>query len=427
MLAGLDSINIAYMQHYLWYIFYVVCFMIFPTMATITIMQLLIISAIVGYMFMKLEEIFNYKKIIWLFFIPLLFLPVIDNNLFPLRNSVITYLLLLLLFEILLLYKRKDKIETKKDFIKIVILVSVISALKTEYMCLILMIPIIIKFIFGIRFKDVCILMISMLLITEIINIPQKDEKNNTYILTSMVNPLSTIIKSENVKGIEEEDIKKIDTVINYEKLKENASYTNIHVYFSDKYSNRKITTKQKIDFIVTYIKIVVNNMDLFLENRFTTFLYTSGMKKDYINHTGHENPNWTLKVEYNPEFYKLKKYYMKNCVDPIFGQELREYTIKIINCRDLNDYNKTNFLHPICYNVIPQVIGLGLILIYGFIKRNLMYISMTAVCLIEFVLIFLTAPAAFWMYYMPIYMSANMIIMYLIVNSIYKKGEKKV
>lgn len=404
-------LNIQYMQHYITNIFYAICIMIFPAMATITFVQLLIICCIVGYMGMRLEESLSNKKITWLFFIPLLFLPVIDNNLFPLRNSIITYLFLLLIFEIWRLSKSNE--IKKSDYIKLIILVSFIGALKTEYLYLAIVIPIVMKYIFKIGWKKTAVTFLAIIITTKIINIPQKDPNNNTYILTAIINPLSTIVSNENVK-ISKEDIEKINAVVDYEKLKEEASFVNIPIYFSD-YMNRKIDSKEKIDFLITYVKLVINHMDLFLENRCNTFLYTSGMKKDYINHTGHEDYNYVLKLDYNKGFMAN---YMKYS-NPIFSQEIREKTIKLIACRDLNDYQKTNPLYPICYNVLPQIIILIVAFVYAIIRKKKTCIAIIGICLPQFFIVFLTAPAAFWMYYMPFYMSANMIIMYLIIKGI--------
>ena len=211
---GLPIFRLNYMQHYLLSSFYIISLMIFPAMATITFLQILIISSIVGYILMKLEEILENKKLVWLFFIPLLLLPTIDNNLFPLRNSIITYLLLLIIFEIFMLYiKKKKNIEiSKKEYIKIIAFASICGALKTEYMVLIFLIPIALIFLLQIKVKDMILYFAIMLTLSIIINIPQKNPYNNSYILTAMINPLSTIVADENAKNITDEDIKKIDS-----------------------------------------------------------------------------------------------------------------------------------------------------------------------------------------------------------------------
>ena len=420
-LPGIPLLNIRYDQHYLLSIFYMIAMMIYPAMAVITIMQIFMISIMVAYMLVKVGKLFKNKKIVWLFFIPLLFLPVIDNNLFPLRNSTITYLFLLLILKLLLIWKAGN--VTKKDYISIIILTAVMGAVKTEYLYLSIVVPILMWFVFKIGWKKMLISIVSMFMLAKIINIPQHDPECNVYILTSVFNPLQYIICSERA-NISQEDIDVINTITNYNRLQQyekemkEKPFVNILGYFPG-YTKKIATSEEKKNFLITYAKIVLKNFDIFLEGRMTTFLYTSGMKKDFINHVGYEEPNYVLKLENNGGLFT--KGYMKTN-NPLLSQELREKNIKFIACRDSKDYEKTNILYPIFYNIIPQIfilLGMG---IYALIKKNRFLYSIIGMCLLLVVLVFLTAPGTFWMYYMPFYMVANMIIAYIIISKIERR-----
>ncbi len=419
-LPGIPLLLIRYDQHYFLSIFYMIAMMIYPAMAVITIMQIFMISIMVAYMLVKVGNLFKNKKFVWLFFIPLLFLPVIDNNLFPLRNSTITYLFLLLILKLFLIWKAGN--VTKKDYISIIILTAVMGAVKTEYLYLSIVVPILMWFVFKIGWKKMLISIVSMFMLVKIINIPQQDPDCNVYNLTSVFNPLQYIICSGRA-NISQEDIDVINTITDYnsiqkyEEEKKEKPFVNILGYFS-KYTKKEATSEEKKNFIITYAKIVLKNFDIFLEGRMKTFLYTSGMQKDFINHVGYEEPNYVLKLENNALFTKG---YMKTN-NPIFSQELREQVIKFIACRDSKDYEKTNILYPIFYNIIPQIFILLGIGIYALIKKNRFLYSVIGMCLLLVVLVFLTAPGTFWMYYMPFYMVANMIIAYIIISKIERR-----
>lgn len=411
-------LKIEYMQHYLIDLLYIVCWMIYPEMITVTVMFVLIISTIIAKTMQEAEELFDNKKIVWLLYIPLFFLPVIDNNLFPLRNSIIVYLFVRLCFSIYLYSKNKEKVL----IIRIIILSAIIAALKTEFLYLMIAIPIAIKLIANIKIKEALIMCLAIAIIIKTINIEQGKNEKNTYILTAIWNPLSNILADSKHKPVSEEDINNISKITDYDNLINEACYENIPSFFSDEYTKNKVSNKEKKDFIISSIKIIINNMDLFFMSRTVTFLLTSGMVKNYINHTGHENPNWTLKLDYNKGI--ITKQTMKKS-DPPLGYELRKNVISFINCRDFDNYKNTNILYPFVYNVIPQICALIVLFFVGIIKKKRNLSTIVGIILLQFPIIFLTAPAAFWMYYMPLYMSGNVVLTFVIAKYFDEKGEK--
>lgn len=405
------ALKIYYMQHYITNLFYIVCRLLISNIAGITLALITIISAIVSWLMYNIEKVIINKKLVWLFLIPLLLFPVIDNNLFPLRNSIVCYLLLIIIFKMIIIYKNKN--ITNKDIISLVFVSGLIVALKTEYVYIIPIICLMFIFLYKLKLKKVLIIFLSIILLVKIINIPQNDHKNNTYIITSILNPLQNILASDKIRDPKiEEDLQNIDKLIEHEKLAEKASVTNIPAYFSEDFK-RFATSKEKIDFIKSSVRLFIYNFDTFMESRWETFKYTSGLVPDYVNHTGHEDPEeWTLNLNHNGIRKELKN------SEPLFlNQGLRESVIKILNCRNMQDYEKTNALHMFVYNVIPQVIMLIVVFVYSLIKKNKLYGWVSILCLLQFPVIFLTAPAAFWMYYMPLYMSANMFVTYIIIN----------
>lgn len=404
-------LKIYYMQHYLTNIFFVVCRLIIPNIVGITLMLITIISAIVSWIMYNVENVLKRKKLVWLFLIPLLLFPVIDNNLFPLRNSIICYLLLVIIFKLILMYRKNE--VNKKDIIVLTFITGFTVALKTEYIYIIPIICLMFIFLYKIKLRKVLIVFLCMLFIIKIINIPQNDKTNNTYIMTAILNPLQNILASDNIRDPKlEEDLKNIDKLIDHKKLAKKASVTNIPAYFSEDFK-RYATSEEKLDFIKSSVRLFVYNFDTFMKSRWETFKYTTGLVPNYVNHTGHENPKeWTINLNHNNILDDLKN------TDPLFlNHDLRETVIKILNCRDLNDYEKTNFMHMFTYNVIPQIIMLIVVFVYSLIKKNKLYAWISILCFLQFPIIFLTAPAAFWMYYMPLYISANMFVMYIVIN----------
>ena len=412
-------LKIEHMQHYIIDLLYLVCLIIYPEMITITLVFVTIISIIIAKTMRDSEVLFKNKKLVWLFYIPLLFLPVIDNNLFPLRNSIIVYLFIRLLLLVYIFSKYKKK----KVLLDIIILSAIISALKTEFLYLVFIIPIAIKIISNTKMKNTIAMFLVIVILTKIINIPQGKGNRNTYVFTAIFNPLSNIIADDNCREIAKEDIDNINKVTDFEMLWQKASYINIPGYYSRK-TELKVSDEDKKRFLISASKIILNNIDIFFKSRFITFWHTSGMVKDYINHTGHENSNWSLDLVYVDGGIITKKAMKKT--DPPLGYDLRTKVISFINCRDYTNYNQTTFLFPFVYNVIPQIIMMIIVLLVSIIKKRTKMTVIAVIVLFQFPIIFLTAPAAFWMYYMPLYMSGNIIMTFLCASYLDKKGVNK-
>jgi len=129
-------------QNYLTSLFYVFSMMIIPMPTGVIIVQCLIISLVVGYIISFMVK--KCGKIGYLSFIPFVFLPVLDSNLYPMRMSLYAFLELLL---IVLVYETYSNVlkkpsneltkESAKSFdlvpwVKIGLLGAVVTSWRTE-------------------------------------------------------------------------------------------------------------------------------------------------------------------------------------------------------------------------------------------------------------------------------------------------------
>lgn len=287
------DLQIQYNQHYLTSIFYIISMMIIPTVSGITIAQLLIISFIVANILKNVENRLKGKRLAWLMMVPFLFLPVINNNLFILRSSMICYFYLAMIFHIINAYE--CEVITKKHILLIIMLTSVISAWKMEFIYLPIINTIVLTKLFKFKLKNATILFTFFVVAIYVINFFQNDSHNDTYVLTSVINPLSIIVSDPNMKSPNwEQDKNNIEKVILISDLQKYESFENIPVYHMGLVKHN-ITGEEKSEFLYSYVRLVLYNFNTFTKARMKTFLYTSGFKKDYINHTGYENPDIVL------------------------------------------------------------------------------------------------------------------------------------
>lgn len=410
-----------YFQHYFTAIFYAVSLSITPMLGGITLLQIFIISIIVAYIMSHIEQELKVNRKIYLLYIILLLPPVIDNNMFPLRSSLISYIFMLMLFH-LIFYCKDFK---NRRILYAEILASVIVVWKTEFIYL----PFII-FIFYILFHkgkiDCKKLVLSSTMIVILIiglNIPQKQDKD-PYILTAVLNPLSVMLKSDNVReSLNEKEISKIENVISIDKLIEFSSYYNIPSY--NQIENRtKLTDEEIKEFFKAYISIVLKNPKEFLSARMKTYMATNfSSKTDPANHTENENPSYQWNLLYQNSTYFIDNF---KCSKSFLNTDTKKKIISTILLRNTEDYSP-NKLNNIFYNVTPPLlIGFVMLLFYWF-KKNYKMTMIYLICMAQFVLIFITAPAIFWMYYVVLYINLWFLIMYsLVMHLSEKKTEKK-
>ena len=119
------------------------------------------------------------------------------------------------------------------------------------------------------------------------------------------------------------------------------------------------------------------------------------------------------LNLEYYGEDYKTK-FIM---VNPILPQSLREKTINFLACRQYSqEGSTTNTTIFLFYNCVPTIVLLLLTTILALFRKKFWYAGLSILCATQVVLIFLTAPAMFFMYYYSFYLSGSMLsALYLI------------
>lgn len=93
--------------------------------------------------------------------------------------------------------------------------------------------------------------------------------------------------------------------------------------------------------------------------------------------------------------------------MNPPFGQELREKTISVLACRTYGqDEIKTNALLPVFYNCIPVILCMLVLFVLACCKKDKLTAMLVLMISAQVALIFLTAPAMFFMYYFCFYLS---------------------
>lgn len=397
-------------------LFYVIALMIFPYLAGITFCQLVIISYLASEIFGFIYQLLNKKILSWIVLLPFLFLPVLDNNLFTLRSSIISWLCAYIILKVYYEVHRRQFLGNK-NLITVLLLSTFVFVWKVEYGYLVVLLlafcliqALLNKISFQSFWKLVFVFALSFFLLT----LPNRlFQPKDNYVFSMILTPLSEIAQNNDLEEMKKkypEDYEAVDKWTSMEEMRDTGRKINLPLPF---WTAPVLNNKEKIQYLFSAARLCVAYRRDFINNRIYMYKITNGMIPNVINHTGFEDPNIVLGLKYNNEhFFNIHFKY----TDPIMGGINRVRSISFLLCRDEHDYTSTNSFYKIVYNSFIPFIMLLIHLISSLFKKDYISVSLDLAILLIVPIVFFTAPADFWMYYMPFYlMSYVLLTIYLI------------
>lgn len=262
------SLSIDYWQGFLISKIYILFLMLLPFPSGIIIIQNLIIALIVGYTVFKVQIFFKLGKVQYLMFIPFLLLPVIDNNLYPMRCTLYAYMWLFLAVEVIFTDSNK---KPEYSYIFIIFCVSLIIYLfRTEGLLCLIFIPAIIYFyLYKVTDKIQKILFVILYLLCFVsVFFVQKEmgHNNRIYIIYTMVSTMPDLYsKLDSVKQKEICDI--MGRIIRIDGFTENG------IDLQHKNIIKKFKKKEFKEFVKLYFRLIFDY----------PYLYYKGCLKKFI------------------------------------------------------------------------------------------------------------------------------------------------
>ncbi len=387
-------------QSYLTVLFYSWSLMIFPFIVGIPIFQALIFSLIIGHILSKIYLFNNSKLEIIILFILLALPPVILNILYPLRTILYVGIELLLLFNIYYWWR----IDKKLDIYNILFFggsIIILAFWRTEGIYYLILAPLLIWFIYRKQFdfqKIICLILALLLFIGiySPIKILEKDNPNN-YFLTIFPNALSLMLQNENLR-ISLSEYASLNKVLNLEVVRQYPAYNEIPSFHVGGVQNDY--QEHMKEFLFTYAKIIIKNPVDYLLARSKTFLATTGMDKMYPN-----NSPWGFyDTIYEGNDEEIINMINNDALSKSLSYPIRSKAIAILKGVNLKEPTQMAWYGQIIWNFLPMLLTLVISLIYCFLKKNYGVAGLTLLCLIKAPLVFVTAPANYFFYYLSIY-----------------------
>ena len=406
-------------QNYFTNIFYTFSLYLIPTGVGIVAIQLSIISLIIGYVTALSKNIFHNKRTYLILIVPFLAFPVLLNNFYPLRLTLFSYGLLLLVSFLLFLHlKVLSPVRPKLFFIFVAFIMSIICFWRSEGVLYLLTLPLF-AYKLGLvqksKLKDISTyttILIGLSLIGLAFSI-NKVTTSDKYQITATLNPISTMIQGDLRGKNINQDLEALDKVVDLSIVKQYPSYDEIPSFWhgavrDDYYLHLK-------GYNSHVYSIFANNLNSFLSNRMQTFLRTNSFGPA---------PALGLGQFYNPDpiiIEKVNHFYATNKLSRPLNPELKLAITKRLLL--VNNSYKPTLPAKLIWSVIPTLSGLIILLIISGLKRKWIIFTITIFLLTHAVIIFLTAPASYFMYYLPIYLAGNFLIAFILL----KKFEVKI
>lgn len=435
ILKNASFLNLTPWQHFLSGLFQILCLQTIPIPSGVAIVQIIIASLIVGYCITNISILYGKSKkqvIVIQIILGLITLlpPLILYILSGFRMGIYSYLELLLITKMIILYKDKKEITFKESF-KISLLTIIISVWRTEALYYPLFI-LVLFFILGkqvVRKKSAIIafimIMVANIYIGKVNNLMIG---NNNYSLTATMETVTSIIKISDES--DKKELEAINNIIDVNYILENPEKTG-ELYYWTNGLVRNYTEEQYSNYLKAYLKLAIKYPDVTFKSLWNIFMRAgSGFGEDgkqttknMVAHTGGETLdlfNLTKITGTRWNAISVADSRVKRAIN----ENLRENVILFLNGTDSN--GNLTIVHNIFWNLFIPFSLILICLIYKIIKKDWFMVFSILTVVVRIPIVFVTAPAEYFMYYLSAYLCAYIISAIIIIETIIQIKYKK-
>jgi len=411
--TGVHLLGFQTWQHYFTSLYYIISMMFIPIPSGVIVVQLIIITLINTHIIKWINN--NIIKNNWIYAVYIVFIlpPILFHNAYPLRNTLYAYIELLFAFQLFRLTYEKGQINLW-ILTRFSILIAILANWRAEGIYYLLIGPIVCIWLFRIEttLKQKVIFFFLTFILGFLLFIPQKvlsslDGKN--YELTAYMNPLGDLLIAAD-KTTDKQIINDIGSIclIDSIVLLTEKGVNGECIYWTDKMYKKNLLPENINKFKQAYLKLAFNHLDIYISTQWNLFLTTSLI---YKNNRLFTTPSLSLDTINNDEtLASLHSSFAKYPFNKPINTKLRNDYYTLICCRDSpSSFEKPTKWLPVFWNNIPPILFLILVTIGLFFTKYRNFGLIVALPLIKLPLIFLTAPAPFFMYYFSLYLIGYM------------------
>ena len=410
ILSRAVHLRVSYWQHFLTSVFYIFSLMAIPFPAGIVLVQLFLVSLIVGFVLAAAAER-GYSRckcgvLLLLFLLP----AVVDNNFYPMRTSLYAYLELL--FVVLLLRHGTDKHPAPRWLVPVLpVLAGVLATWRSESLYYFILAPLLFLFLkwkkrFWLSWILLLVLFLGVGLSIQAVQVGGTDRAGEqSYSLTALINPLARLVQEENPQ----EWVDAVDLVMDADVLRQHATPYGIAAFYAPNLMREGATQADYANLKKTYLRMVARHWRVFLSYRFETLAATSGLRPEIRNNIFDSSELFDKDETgryLQPPYEVFATYPLTR---PVHAP-LRKTFIRVLEGRAIANIHQAAPLYPVIYNVIAVWCLALLLLLQAILKRNWLLVMIHLGLQMKGILIFLTSPSKIFMYYFPFFL----VVLYL-------------
>lgn len=433
ILKNAESYNLTAWHHFFSGLFQSMCLQTIPIPAGVIIIQILITSLIGGYCLSNISELFgkteNQKTIIKIVLgVITLFPPLIMYILAGFRMGMYSYLELLLIVKILILFKENKQLDFY-ELLKISFLTIIISCWRTEgiyYPFFIL----ILYFTLGKKVVSKKVAIISFVVIM-IINLSIGKINNlmignNDYSIAATMEGLTSVVEASDAE-LDKEELETINKIVDVEFIKKYPNLRSEDV-FKTVGIGQKYTDDEYADYLKAYFKLALKHPGAAIKNMWKMFLHAgSGFGENSVQTTNNMVFNyWSMAQDlFKPRTIANDGWITINSdfKGPI-SAELRNNVIFFLN--GTYESGKLTIIHNIFWNLFIPFTLMLICLIYKLIKKDWFMVFLILTVVARIPIVFATAPAAYFMYYLSAYLCTYILSAIIIIEAIIQIKDKR-
>ncbi len=413
IVTGARVYNLSPWQHFFSGLFQILCLKVIPIISGVIIIQIIISSLIIGYVVNTLRELIKFhsrkKEILFctLLTISCLSFPVIEYLLSGFRMGIYTYLELLLVTISIKIYMQKDKISDISLF-EYLLLAIIVTCWRSEAIYYVIALPIFLVIIRKNKIKASRIATFSILLIISTLTVTFVNNKligNNNYSISATINPIVEIVKEMKIKG-DTEEFDNISSVINIDMINPKDGLGGEYYLWADGFIKNDYSKSDYNRYLKGYKKLLFKYPLVGIKAMYNTFYSSTGIhvidNKSMLRTVATKSTVNTFNIFESDDLSGKAWKESPSLFKYPINYKLRDFAIRIIACIDKVD--NVTLPYYLIWNLWIPIILIIITIILCMYKKDLV-MSLIGLSLIgKGLLIFITASAPYFMYYVSIY-----------------------
>lgn len=420
-------------QHFITSVIQILFLQTLPFATGVIIMQILLISMILGYCISKVSSFVTKekkKRIILeiILGIPALLPPVLLYIFSGFRMGLYSFVELLLVVYLFVMYKEKK--QTTFSMVILAVLTILVASWRTEAIYYVPCVSILLILMWGgVRMEKNSLKRIGVffaICLVATLGIGKFNNRmigNDNYSITAIIEPLQELVKHADIEK-DKEELKLIDKVIDIQMIYDNPDAKG-GSYFWSGIVRKEYSHQDYKNLMKAYIKLALKYPMTAFKPMSEMFYNTIGFG---INADGKTLQfgltEKTLSLFDNSTSFAKSWNKVKTKFKYPISYRLRDKTIRIIS--GIDEEGKVNLCYYIFRNFAIPFILIGICLLYQLSKKRWFYSFLIITVIARIPLVFATSTSPYFMYYLSVYLISYFICFLWIVSSLLNRKKKQ-